>query len=105
LNPVISSIEKLLFEGNRRIKKKREKAILIMGSTGSGKSTLAAYFGQYKLESKFDSEKGEIKIKGLGIAEGYGSETKIPNEIQGMFKGEKISIFDCPGFFDTEGLE
>lgn len=52
-----------------------------MGSTGSGKSTLAAYFGQYKLESKFDSEKGEIKIKGLGIAEGYGSETKIPNEI------------------------
>lgn len=76
-----------------------------MGSTGSGKSTLAAYFGKYKLNSTFDVEKGEIRIKGLGIAEGYGSETKIPNEIQGFFKDEKISIFDCPGFFDTEGLE
>jgi ABC-type transport system involved in cytochrome bd biosynthesis fused ATPase/permease subunit len=76
-----------------------------MGSTGSGKSTLAAYFGKYKLISSFDAEKGEIKIKGLGIAEGYGSETKIPNEILGFFKNDKISIFDCPGFFDTEGLE
>jgi len=31
------------------------------------------------------------------------SETKIPNEIKVKKNGE-ISIFDCPGFFETEGI-
>ena len=75
-----------------------------MGSTGSGKSTISAYFGNFQLEAVEDDKKGVIKIQGKGIASGYGSETKIPNELQGIFKNEKIHIFDCPGFFDTEGL-
>ena len=75
-----------------------------MGTTGSGKSTIAAYFGNYPIVGVKDELKGEIKIEGKGIAYEYGSCTEVPNEIKGQYKKELITIFDCPGFFDTKGF-
>ena len=39
-----------------------------MGTTGSGKSTLANAFSAIEVEAILDDEKGDIKIRGDGIA-------------------------------------
>lgn len=101
-------------EGYKRINTSRLHAIMIMGSTGSGKSTLAAMFSGAQLESfedqmtynlvinhKRDSNIQEPKIAWNALS----SETKIPNEVIIKVKGIDHYIWDCPGFYDTEGYE
>ena len=60
------------------MKQKFERAILFMGTTGAGKSTITNGLCNRDIEIIEDENNGDIRIKGVGIANDYGSCTKIP---------------------------
>jgi len=49
-----------------------------MGTTGAGKSTITNGLCNRDIEIIEDENNGDIRIKGVGIANDYGSCTKIP---------------------------
>ena len=85
-----------------------------MGATSQGKSCLAAIFAGYQLEvitdeisleEKICHTKNDGKVKLIGEGDGK-SFTKVPYELTRITKeNEMIFILDCPGFFDTEGIQ
>ena len=56
-------------DGKKVLNKNVKFGILLMGTTGSGKSTLANAFSAIQAEAIMDDERGDIRIRGSGIAE------------------------------------
>lgn len=108
----LKQISDLIDEGYKRLQGRRENAILILGSTGMGKSTTTNFLSDQELHGKMDGF-GDMIITKLDTTiqpriseESCKSETRIPNEvIKTLQDGQQISIFDNPGFMDTEGIE
>lgn len=104
----IEGIAALISEGNKRIDKVEESAILILGKTGAGKSTLANLLVGRKLFAVSDKDgMGGFSIttnepNAAKISDTFESETKIPNRLENA--NAKTVLWDCPGFADTNGV-
>jgi len=104
----IKDISDLISMGNKRIDKIEDKAILILGNTGVGKSTLTYLLAGKELYSAKNAEddyviKSLTELGAIKIADNkYASETRIPNK---WTSTDGTTLWDCPGFSDTEGIE
>jgi len=104
----IKDISDLISMGNKRIDKIEDKAILILGNTGVGKSTLTYLLAGKQLYSEKNAEddyviKSLTELGAIKIADNkYASETRIPNK---WTSTDGTTLWDCPGFSDTEGIE
>jgi len=83
---------------------KDHEMIVLLGNTGAGKSTLINVLCGKKvieINGRFEVEDGEENSVAK-IGHGSTSETLFPDLIEG--DGNQI-FCDCPGFFDTRGIE
>mmetsp|Transcript_30370 Transcript_30370/g.39198 ORF Transcript_30370/g.39198 Transcript_30370/m.39198 type:complete len:1418 (-) Transcript_30370:251-4504(-) len=84
------------------VKAQEKKMVVFIGNTGSGKSTLInLLLGKKIVRNKngyYDVSCGEANPK---IGHGCDSETLFPE----FFDRDNRVYCDCPGFFDTRGIE
>mmetsp|Transcript_6635 Transcript_6635/g.8980 ORF Transcript_6635/g.8980 Transcript_6635/m.8980 type:complete len:1367 (+) Transcript_6635:367-4467(+) len=87
-------------------KAKGKQLIVVLGNTGMGKSTLINLLCGKRIvlnDNGYEVAKGDTML--TKISHGCISETFLPELIDDPQGNTDIVFCDCPGFFDTRGLE